>query len=435
MDKTQNRLAIVIPSAYLTGGVQVWLDYVVPGLESRGWAVTVMPVHGRLHNAWKYLESHPFKNTHLIANTTGTREGRIRALIYAIKAIKPDMVLSVNIVDVYDAIARLRQKDMRNVRVGMALHGFNSAFFRDMSIYNKILDGVITTNRLGVAAAREISGIDKSRIHYAPCGVVMGNFPTPKRSGVRLTLLYAGRFDQREKNILDIPKILVELDKRKIPFLLRLAGTGPDEEALRTALSRFEENIEFVGHLDDHSLRTLFYQPDAILLITSPSESGPLVAWEAMSCGSVIVTSDYLGIGRESSLHDGINCLIFPVSNTSAAANAIARLQDTQLRSKLIRAGYELVQKKYSREASIASWDLALKEIQRQQPKLITINSCRPPLTGRLDRYLGISLAETLRQFMKLEFIHTEPGGEWPHSYSNTNDQKLVDRLHILDHT
>ena len=34
-------LAIVAPSAYLLGGVQSWLDYLVPGLEFYGWEITI----------------------------------------------------------------------------------------------------------------------------------------------------------------------------------------------------------------------------------------------------------------------------------------------------------------------------------------------------------------------------------------------------------
>jgi glycosyltransferase involved in cell wall biosynthesis len=434
MNRVQNhKLAIVIPSAYLSGGVQTWLDYVVPGLVARGWSVTVMPVHGHLHNAEKYLELHPFDKVRLVANSTGSREGRVRALSHALESTQPDLVLSVNIVDVYEAVARLRKRGLEGMRVAMALHGFNGAFFRDMKIYNQILDGVITTNRLGVAAAAEIGGIDGSRIHYAPCGVEVGNLDAGKLPEGTLNLLYAGRFDQREKHVLDLPGILAELDQRKVPFRLRLAGSGPDETELRSALSCFGERVEFLGQLDEQTLRNDFYKPGAILLITSPSESGPLVAWEAMSCGTVVVTSRYLGIGLEDSLRDGENCFVFPVSDTAAAADAIAKLQDTELLSRMVHEGHELVGRKYGREVSINAWNRALQMVL-EQPSQVSVES---PVTsmpaGRLDRWFGVTLAETMRSALGLKFRHGEPGGEWPHSYSGPDDQVFLDRLRALD--
>lgn len=427
------KIAIVIPTAYLTGGVQTWLDYVVPGLAARGWSVTVMPVDGHLHNAAKYLEQHPFDRFHTVTNTTGSREGRARALMGALESVRPDLVLSVNIADVYEAVARLRLRGLVNMRVAMALHGFNGAFFKDMKIFHQVLDGVITTNRLGVAAAEAIGGMDKSRIFYAPCGVVLNSLPEVGLSNTSLMLLYAGRFDQREKHVFDLPKILAALEKKGVQFRLKLAGYGPDEAELRSALCRFGERVQFVGQLDERTLREEFYQPGAILLITSPSESGPLVAWEAMSCGVLVVTSRYLGMGLEGSLRDGENCLVFPVSEADVAADTISKLQDIELPTNLIRAGHKLVSQQYSREASIAAWSQALQGVLNQPLQSPAENPVRPVASGRLDQYFGAALAETLRKVMGIKFRHAEPGGEWPHSYSGVDDEGFVDELRNLD--
>src|SRR4051794_29389363 len=54
------RLAVVVPSAFLMGGVQTWLDYLVPGLQVSGWHVTVLLVDGFHSDARRYLHQHPF---------------------------------------------------------------------------------------------------------------------------------------------------------------------------------------------------------------------------------------------------------------------------------------------------------------------------------------------------------------------------------------
>ena len=59
MDK---RLLFIAPSAYTLGGIQTWLDYILPGLEKKGWNIKLGLVSGRFHDVGKYLEKHPFHN-------------------------------------------------------------------------------------------------------------------------------------------------------------------------------------------------------------------------------------------------------------------------------------------------------------------------------------------------------------------------------------
>ncbi len=426
------RLTVVAPSAYLLGGVQTWLDYLVPGLEASGWQVTVLLAHGANGDANSYLQKHPFARAHLAESPTGTREGRVRALCEAIRMLAPEVVLAVNIVDTYEAVARLHHGGGAP-KVAMALHGLHSSFYQDIAAYSAVLDGVIVTNRLGAAAAVARGGLPDGRVHYAPCGVLVPDFSVPAETSDKLALLYAGRFDAREKRVLDLLPILRALDRAGLNFSLKLAGAGPAETDLRNALLEFGERVQFLGFLSDAQMRETFYCPGAVALVMSPSETGPLAAWEAMANGVALVSSRFVGIGLEGGLRDGENCLTFPVGDTEAAAAAIARLADPALRRSLAKAGYEVVRECYSREASIRTWDGALRQIAGQQP-LPACPVFRPaPTSGRLDRYLGIGAAESLRRFLGLRFRHSEPGGEWPHSYGADNDQHFGRLLADMD--
>ena len=165
----------------------------------------------------------------------------------------------------------------------------------------------------------------------------------------------------------------------------------------------------------------------------SPSETGPLAAWEAMASGVALVSSRFAGIGLEGALRDGQTCLVFPVGDAEAAAAAIARLVDPVLRRSLAKAGYELVKERYSRDASVNAWDAALRRIvdQRALPACQAFAPVKS--AGRLDRYLGAGTAETLRRLLGLRFRHTEPGGEWPHSYGTDNDPSFHRQLESMD--
>ena len=347
----QRRLAIVAPTAYLLGGVQTWLDYLVPGLEAAGWQVTVLLVNGVLSDAHRYLIHHPFPRVHLVENRTGSREGRVRALGDAIGRVDPELVLTVNIVDAYEAVARLRSGEGAP-KVVMALHALNPSFYGDIAEWSAVLDGVIATNRLGAAAAVVCAGLPEHRVHYAPCGVLVRELPAPEQAPSELKLLYAGRFDVAEKRVLDLPPVLRALDRCGLKFTLKLAGSGPAEAELRLALLDFGDRVEFMGVLSEAQLRASFFRPGALALVLSPSETGPLVAWEALANGVAVVSSRFVGMGLEGSLRVGETCLSFPVGDTEAAAAAIARLSDSALRQSLARAGYAMVRKRYGRDVS-----------------------------------------------------------------------------------
>ncbi|MGD9583397.1 MAG: glycosyltransferase family 4 protein [Lysobacterales bacterium] len=428
----QLRLAIVAPSAYLLGGVQTWLDYLVSGLATGGWQVSVLLTHGIHSDAAGYLQLHPFPRVHMVENPTGSREGRVRALIAAIRDANPDLVLVVNIVDCYEAVARMRRRGCR-CKVAMALHGLHECFYQDIARYAFLLDGVIATNRLAGAAAVSQGGLPLERVHYAPCGVVVADLASSEQKPNELMLLYAGRFDTEEKRVLDLPLILHALARRGVDFRLRLAGTGPAEDQLRTVLKEFGNKIEFLGALDSCQIRTSFFAQGAIALVLSPSETGPLVAWEALANGVALVTSQFVGIGLEGSLRDGETCLTFPVGDTEAAAAAIERLADSSLRLSLVKAGYALVRERYSRDASVCSWNRTLRHILQQSELPEVSLDCSTSPAGRLDRWLGIRIAETVRRWLGLRFLHAEAGGEWPHSYGVDTQEDWPRTLERLD--
>ena len=99
-----SRILFVAPSAYPLGGVQTWLDYLLPGLDALGWESTLGLTAGEFHDVDRYVKAHPGPRYISIRNPTGSREGRIRALEESIRAVAPDMVVSANIPDCFAAV-------------------------------------------------------------------------------------------------------------------------------------------------------------------------------------------------------------------------------------------------------------------------------------------------------------------------------------------
>jgi hypothetical protein len=131
-----------------------------------------------------------------------------------------------------------------------------------------------------------------------------------------------------------------------------------------------------------------------------------------------LVTSRLIGMGLEGTLRDGADCIVYPLGDAGMAATAIAKLADRSRRETVIRMGYEMVSQHYARHASVGAWDKALRHILGQ-PALPIAMTRSSPSSGRLDRFMGKTLAETFRRLLGIRFLHREPGGEWPHSYAS----------------
>ena len=431
------KVLFIGPSAYPLGGVATWLDYLLPGLKQRGWQCVIGLVKGEFHNANYYLEQHPFESAISIQSSSGTRQGRIRNLVAAIRETCPDIVVGVNIPDTYVAAEIVKKKYIPSLKSIMTIHGLQADLMQDVTENECSIDAVICTNRLACRVVEVIAGFDRQRVMYAPYGV-----PEPERTfdvkhdASPLLISHVGRLEQDQKRILDIPAIAAELQKLGVQFEIAIAGTGPDEVLLLEALQKvgLQNKVQFLGQVAYEELPAKVYGISNVLLLTSEWETGPIVAWEAMSRGVVVVTSAYTGSQLENSLIHGENCLMFPVGDHRAAAHCISRLQDVNLRAKLSRAGIDLVQSKYSLQTSIEAWESCFDQVMglpaRSKPALLP----KVPRQGRLDHIFGVSVAERLRQLLGIRFRHTSAGGEWPHSYGSApSDQRFFSQIGKLD--
>jgi glycosyltransferase involved in cell wall biosynthesis len=416
-------ILILAPSAYPLGGVATWLDYIVPGLRQQGWCVTLGLTEGALHNVDAYLAAHPMHGVIRIRNRTGTREGRVRSLCAAISSVEPEIVAGVNIGELYPAVNRLKRNGAR-VRAVMTLHGLESDYYEQIEACATSLDAVIATNRLACKLASRIGGLEAERIYYAPYGVALPlscvALANSRCTSIRIG--FVGRLDKPQKRVEDLPAIVREMDRQNISYQLFVAGTGPEESWLRGQLKLNVEqgSVRFLGALSSKEVEDLYGTIDT-LLITSRWETGPIVAWEAMARGVLVVTSAYVGSGLEGNLRHAENCLIYPIGNATAAVERIVKAQDVELRSRLTRAGMAFVREQMTRERSIEYWSQCFADIRSQPIQLPSLENTQCEPAGRLDRLLGTRFGETVRHFLHRKALFpSEPGQEWPHA-SGTN--------------
>ncbi|MEB3255062.1 MAG: glycosyltransferase family 4 protein [Synechococcaceae cyanobacterium] len=421
----QSSILFVAPSAYCLGGVQVWLNQLMLGLRADPhWRPIVALPSGVHHDYARYLKAYPDLTAVPLPNPTGSSEGRRRAICNVLLAHQPDLVVGVNIADLYPAVRRARGKGFAG-KVAFSLHGLSADLLADIAAEADLLDGVIATNRLSCRLVEKLTAIPSERVHYAPYGVDVpeavalpdhtDNLPNEMDP---LRILWVGRLEQNQKRVHDLPAILEALDRTGLAYQLTIAGDGPERQALSQELQRWilNQSVIFSGAVSSQEMISTVYPSQQVLLITSLWETGPIVAWEAMAAGLVVVSSTYIGSGCEAALQTEENCLLFPIGNSQHAASALLRCADPQLRRTLRTRGRDLVVQRYTHAASLQAWKEAFRMVLASPPR--TQSKPEPPLppAGRLDHILGSSLADHLRRRLGVHFHHHSPGGEWPHT-------------------
>ena len=423
------RVLFIAPSAYPLGGVAVWLDDVVQGLRSRGMHVQVGLVSGIHHAEDRYRKIYPALEPIVrICNRTGTRYGRILALKKVVAQQDPDLVVGINIPDTFDAVNLLRQSGNR-LHIVMAVHGIQQDLLNDVRHYQEVLDGVIVTNRLTSILIERMSEVLKERIQYAPYGVDLARYRIARQSGQAEnvpTVLWVGRLEEPQKRVLDLPSIARETISSGMDCRFLIVGDGPEGGTLRSQVNKMGigDRFEFVKFVSKERIPNL-YKKAQLLLLTSTWETGPIVVWEAMAAGLPVVTSRYIGCGREGALVDGMNCLMFDVGDVSDAANQIRRLMgNPDLCRQLARSGVELIKKRYSLEASVDAWAHALERTMGYPPRGPKVLQ-RPSPAGRLDRWFGIEAGERLRSMWRKRYRARDAGDEWPHTISKGQNELM----------
>lgn len=315
----------------------------------------------------------------------------------------------------------------------MALHGIAADLLGDLRREAPLgLDAVIATTRLACRLCEEHAGVPLQRVLYTPYGVDADAFGAAQRMAREgpLRIVWVGRLEQEQTRVHDLPASLAALDARGVDYRLRIVGDGPERSALGAGLAPWLDRgrAECIGALPPAALAVKVYAQADVLLITSSWETGPIVAWEAMAAGVAVVSSRYVGSGLEGALRGGCNSLLFPVGGADEAAEILAQLAaDEALLSCLADAGRTLVRERYSMAVSIRSWAQALDAVTAMPTVDATPDAEPwPAAAGRLDRWLGVERAETLRRMLGRSHVHAGPGGEWPHTACEVEDERRL---------
>lgn len=170
------------------------------------------------------------------------------------------------------------------------LLAFESTIHRLRRSYERAVTAYVSPSAFLADVVRR-QGIPKRRLH------VIRNAPRrrPEVAGAeardaRPTVLFAGRISP-EKGV----SVLVAAARRTPEVELRIAGTGPDEGALKEASADLP-NVHWLGHLDPETLEAERARSWAVAVPSVWYENAPLSVIEAFCSGRPVLAADHGGL-------------------------------------------------------------------------------------------------------------------------------------------
>ncbi|OQC38810.1 MAG: UDP-D-galactose:(glucosyl)lipopolysaccharide-1,6-D-galactosyltransferase [Acidobacteria bacterium ADurb.Bin051] len=421
------------------GGTEVWLDTLVGQLRAHGVEVEVGVAEGARFNDPDELfaASRFVRSGHVLDGCSGWREGRRYRVRRLLERLRPAVVAPLRLQDGLHVASR--EKARHGFRIVYPLHEYRAGYFQDLVDYGSWIDRVVVCDELSRRAVIEVAGLEESQVTLITQGVAPGSGRRTAEPGP-LRLGYVGRLEESQKRVSDLVAVCRALDRRGVKFLLRIVGAGPEERTLKENLRPWVEkgSVEMLPWQSPAILAAEFYPAIDVLVLTSSRETGPIVAWEAMAAGALLVTARYRGLEAAGFLVSGENCLIYEIGDCDDAAAQIEMVaRDAQLRRRLAAAGRERVERERSLEGVARSWLTLFERLRTEPPRQGT----RPlpagePNGSRLGRMgLPVPVVEGVRRFVGRRFLHASPGEEWPfHSVPGQNlNERLQSELNRLD--
>jgi glycosyltransferase involved in cell wall biosynthesis len=273
-------------------------------------------------------------------------------------------------------------------KIAISAQMIDEALCTDIAAFSGVLDAVICTNQLTRKLAIELGDMPPDRVCYGPYGVALRDIALPPLPTDRLPIFYVGRIDWPDKRVHDIPSILEALDARDVPFDLTVIGTGPDEVEFRRRLQPWLQNgsAQLIGRLAPGDIWPRIHACGGVLLLTSWTDTGPFVVYEAMSWNVAVVSSRYYGAGLEGALRHDETAMLFPIGDAAAAADSFMQLWTEPTRHRrLIHHAAQMVRQRYALEPSIAEWDRIFRSILEMPERIASPGDARRALPAKAE--------------------------------------------------
>ena len=189
-----------------------------------------------------------------------------------------------------------------------------------------------------------------------------------------LRLLSLGRVEDTSKGVLWLPGILDRLNG--LPFVMTIAGDGPDLPTLRDRCARFGDRVRFLGAVAAERVPAIMGEHD-VLVFPSRFEGFGLTLAEAMAAGCVPVASAIRGV-TDVLIDHARTGLLFPVGDLDRAGQELRRVaKEPGLLERLSKASQAEARNRFDSDKAVAAYADLLEVLRRNPPAIAAPESRR----------------------------------------------------------
>jgi len=313
---TQPSLVYIVPDK--VGGMMNIIANLLQYREPNGFRTEVLLTHNHLSTDTRFDQPLPcdvqstFEYTLPIENLRTVLRRMARAVPRGPGVVVAGDLLDLALLSVYDT----------GRAVVLILHGDHDYYY-DLAVKH---DAVVHAY---VAASRKMHDRLVQSLPHRASSIFRLPYGVPMPARVRqaapgpLRLIFAGRIENGQKGVLDLPAIDALLRDRGVDRRWTIVGGGPDEARLRAAWSGVP-GVEFVG-VQTHAQTVNRLADHDVFVLPTRAEGFPVALLETMGTGTVPIVS-CIDSGVPDVVEDGVTGFLPPVRDNAAFAEAIARL-------------------------------------------------------------------------------------------------------------
>lgn len=229
--------------------------------------------------------------------------------------------------------------------------------------YRALLGGVdlvLSVSERTSSQLRQALGVSARKLRITPTGVPASLLEiSPTRQDDEFRVLFVGSLSAEK----DPMTALHAFAKLATNSRLRMLGTGPLEQELRTAISDLglKERVELAGSVDRIEPHLAWA---SALLLTSKTEGLPAAVLEAAAAALPVIAYDVGGVGE--AVIDDVTGRLVPHGDAEELVAALTRYASSAADSRQAgEAGRRMVAARFTIEASARTFDAALSSLHR----------------------------------------------------------------------
>lgn len=363
-DRKENSVLFECSDGLVLGGIEAWTQKVVEEIISAGCNNTYIispegeydvPIALRNHMIYYKHSSNEYYDRDMIRDVTNKIVGNMPCTIITSHA---DSLLYI--------ASLIKKRYPGKIKIISVIHGGTYNICDAYLEKDRYIDKYIGVSE-DIRAILIQRGVSKERVAHMTCPVKCDLNLTRKYSGSHepLKIGYAGRIVKKQKRADLIIKFIAELEKRRINYILEIAGDGEYKGDIEKYISENEisDKVRMLGKVD-RNLIGEFWKGQDVCINLADYEGRSISIMEAMANGAVPVVTDTSGV-KEDIVNEKSGFIV-KIGNYVLMADIIEMLSEHKEIIPVIgQAAHDIICPKVQMKEHITFWMKQLSAINQ----------------------------------------------------------------------